>query len=247
VTIVILLVLVVVLWIVVLTPSAWRRLAERQGAGSIDHFHHQLALLEHAGPKIMAPAYRLHTAVPGGSPIDTQGPLEVDTGRPKLVLLRPVGDEVSADIEGTDGAHYERVGLLEAPEPPRCQAETRAELAAYRRQQARQRCTMLLRCLTGVSIATAVLGVFPTMRLAWIFTGLSGIALLGLVAMMGYAREIEGQQVRQRQRWATEDESFAYDDYYDGAASVGAAEAGYPGAWDDEAEEEFPRQAAGAG
>ena len=238
----ILLVLVVVLWVVVLIPSAWRRLAERQGAGSIDHFHHQLQLLEHAGPKIMTPAYRLHTAVPGGAPIDTQGPLEVDTGRPKLVLLRPVGDDDSADVEGTDGAHYERVGLLEAPEPPRCQAETRAELAAYRRQQARQRCTMLLRCLTGVAIATGVLGVFPTMRLAWIFTGLSGIALLSVVALMGYAREIEVQHVRQQHRWAI-DESYGYDDYYDEVGAMGAAEAGYPGAWDED--DELPRQAAG--
>ena len=61
----ILLVLVVLLWVAVLAPSAWRRFGERQGVGSIDHFHHQLQLLEHAGPKTVAPAYRLHTAVPG--------------------------------------------------------------------------------------------------------------------------------------------------------------------------------------
>ena len=62
----ILLVFVVLLWVAVLAPSAWRRFGERQGVGSIDHFHHQLQLLEHAGPKTVAPAYRLHTAVPGG-------------------------------------------------------------------------------------------------------------------------------------------------------------------------------------
>ena len=66
VTIVILLVFVVLLWVAVLAPSAWRRFGERQGVGSIDHFHHQLQLLEHAGPKTVAPAYRLHTALPGG-------------------------------------------------------------------------------------------------------------------------------------------------------------------------------------
>ena len=62
----ILLVFVVLLWVAVLAPSAWRRFGERQGVGSIDHFHHQLQLLEHAGPKTVAPAYRLHTAMPGG-------------------------------------------------------------------------------------------------------------------------------------------------------------------------------------
>src|ERR1039458_5626890 len=59
VSIVILLVLVAVLWVVVLAPSVWRRFSERHGAGSIDHFHHQLELLEHAGPKLVTPAYRL--------------------------------------------------------------------------------------------------------------------------------------------------------------------------------------------
>ena len=76
----ILLVLVVLLWVGVLAPSAWRRLREHQGVGSIDSFHHELQLLEHASPKTVTPAYRLHTAVPGrGGGADTPA---VDPSRP---------------------------------------------------------------------------------------------------------------------------------------------------------------------
>ena len=88
----ILLVFVALLWVAVLAPSAWRRFSERQGVGSIDHFHHQLQLLEHAGPKTVAPAYRLHTAnarSPG--PTDTSADLTPDSSRPKLVLLAADG------------------------------------------------------------------------------------------------------------------------------------------------------------
>ena len=120
VTIVILLVLVVLLWVAVLAPSAWRRFGERQGVGSIDHFHHQLQLLEHAGPKTVAPAYRLHTALPGGESAEATAELRVDSSRPKLVLLRPTEDAAAADVDGGDGSHYERVGVLDRPEPAAC-------------------------------------------------------------------------------------------------------------------------------
>jgi hypothetical protein len=240
VTIVILLVLVVVLWIVVLTPSAVRRLSERQGVGSIDHFHHQLQLLEHAGPKLVAPAYRLHTALPGGAGGGDFTPMEFASERPKLVLLRPVDDERSADIDGDDGAHYERVGVLDTPEPMTSPAETRAELAAYRRQEARHRCTVILRLLVTATISTGLIGMLPTARLAWIGTGIFGAAVLGLLALIGYAREVEMQQRHRRPSFLEERYDDEYDDTY-----VGAAEAGYPGAWDDE-HEALPHQFAAA-
>ena len=40
-------------------------------------------------------------------------------------------------------------------------------------------------------------------------------ALLGLVALMGYARELEVHHERQRQRWASADESYGYDNFDD--------------------------------
>lgn len=223
----ILLVLVVLLWVGVLAPSAWRRFREHQGVGSIDSFHHELQLLEHAAPKTVAPAYRLHTAAPGpGGAADAQ---VVDPSRPKLMLVRPTDDEAAADVDGTDGCHYERVGVLDRPEPL-CLPDTSADLAVYRREQARQRCTVLLRCLVGVAVSTGLIGMFPGMHLAWIFTALSGLAALGLVGLIGYARELETQRRMRRAR------SEAID------LSRNPAVAGYPGAWDDD--DEAPQAAA---
>jgi hypothetical protein len=233
VTVVILLVLVVLLWVAVLAPSAWRRFGERQGVGSIDHFHHQLQLLEHAGPKTVAPAYRLHTAMPGGTPTENGPDIAVDSSRPKLVLLRPTEDASAADVDGDDGSHYERVGVLDRPEPA-CLPEISGALPSLRREQARRRCTMLLRCLSGVAISTALIGVFPGMHLAWVFTGLSGLAALGLVGLIAYAKELEAEQERRRtRRVALSTQPSAGD----------PATAGYPGAWDDD-EFEVPQAAA---
>jgi hypothetical protein len=224
VTIVILLVLVVLLWVAVLTPSAWRRFGERQGVGSIDHFHHQLQLLEHAGPKTVAPAYRLHTALPGGGSTEASADLPVDSSRPKLVLLRQTEDASAADVDGDDGAHYERVGVLDRPEPV-CLPEVSMASPSFRREQARRRCTMLLRCLGGVAISTALIGVIPGMHLAWVFTGITGLAALGLIGLMAYAKELEAEQARRRSR--RESIEVAEQSSYPGSAC-------YPGAWDED-------------
>ena len=102
VAIVILLGLVAVLWVAVLAPSVWRRFSERQGVGSIESFHHQLQLLEHAGPKTCRPAYRLHTALPRRSaPDETPGPGQLT---PKFVLLRPTETRRRRTSTTTTGA-----------------------------------------------------------------------------------------------------------------------------------------------
>ena len=224
VTIVILLVLVVLLWLAVLAPSAWRRFGERQGVGSIDHFHQQLQLLEHAGPKTVAPAYRLHTATPGQRSTEAAADVAVDSSRPKLVLLRPTEDAAAADVDGGDGLHYERVGVLDRPEPV-CLPELHVALPSLRREQARRRCTMLLRCLGAVAISTGLIGLFPGLHLAWVVTGLSGLAALGLVGLMAYAKELEAEQVLRRSRHEVAADTVT-------PAPVPAS-AGYPGAWDD--------------
>jgi hypothetical protein len=238
VTILILLVLVVLLWVAVLAPSAWRRFSERQGVGSIDHFHHQLQLLEHAGPKTVAPAYRLHTALPHGGPAEIP-PAGSDTSRPKLVLLRPAGDVDAADVEDDDGTRYERVGVLDRPEPA-CAPEIGADLSAFRREQARHRCTVLLRCLCGVAVSTGLIGIFPKAHVAWVFTGLSGLAALALVGLMAYARELEAERERRGHRTATPGGPPPRGPL---DPAVDPATAGFPGAWDDD-EFDMPRVAA---
>jgi hypothetical protein len=226
---VILLVLIAVLWVIVLAPSVVRRFTEREGAGSIDHFHHQLQLLQHAGPKSINPAYRLHTAHPGGR-VDGL-PQDLESSRPRLVLVRAVGDGQSTDSADVDGAHYERVGVIEGPEPSVSPSQTNAGLAAYRRQQARQRCTLVLRLLTAAAISTGILGFLPSLRLAWVFTGLAGLSALGLVGLIAYARDVEGQR---SPRPHHRDDRFRSEQYDDEYPHHGAAQAGHPGAWDEE-------------
>jgi hypothetical protein len=237
---VILLVLVALLWIVVLVPSAYRRYRERGGAGSIDHFHHQLDLLGNAGPKLVTPAYRLHNGDPGEG-IDAPS--------------APADDEQSADIDDFDGAHYERVGVLDPPEPPLSRDRARGDLQDYRRQQARRRCSSILLVLTGLTLSTALLGALPALRPAWIMTALTGVLLLGIVALMAYARQIDAQNRRSSlpvradegeavDTYDTHESYAAYEsfDSYEGYDfRRGAAESGFPGAWDDE--DDFPQQA----
>jgi hypothetical protein len=226
---VILLVLVAVLWVVVLAPTALRRIRERGGVGSVDHFHHQLELLEHAGPKLVAPAYRLRA---GQSEANSTA---VAPTRPKLVLLRAVSDGQAADIDDVDGAHYERVGVIEPPEPPVSPAQTRAELVGYRRHQARRRCTLVLRLLAAAAVTTGILGVLPALRLAWIFTGVTGMATLALAGLIAYAREIEGQRRQYRSRGGEHRAMAVGDDRSDMVAR--AAQSGFPGAWDEDEDE----------
>ena len=230
----ILLGLVAVLWVAVLAPSVWRRFAEREGVGSIQSFHHQLQLLEHAGPKTVAPAYRLHTAFPGGSDPETS-PLPTDSSRPKLVLLRPTDDATAADVDDDEGCHYERVGVLDRPEPI-CLPEEGAGLRALRREQARRRFSVLLRCLGGVAVSTLIIGLLPGMQLVWIVTGLTGLGALALVALMAYANELQEQQRMRRSRRS--------DPGPDAGGHVDPATAGFPGAWDDDEPFELPEAAA---
>jgi hypothetical protein len=225
---VILLVFVAVLWIVVLAPSVLRRIRERGGVVSVDHFHHQLELLEHAGPKLVTPAYRLRSGQSGA------GSSAVVSSRPKLVLLRAVHDGQAADIDDVDGARYARVGVIEPPEPPVSPAQTHAELTGDRRHQARQRCTLVLRLLAATAVTTGILGVLPALRLAWIFTGITGIATLALAGLIAYARELEGQRQQSRTRAWDHRAMAVEDDRPDTVSLSRAARSGLPGAWDED-------------
>ena len=208
--------------------------------GSIDHFHHQLQLLEHAGPKTVAPAYRLHTAMPG-RPAETSTPA-VDSSRPKLVLLRPTDDGPRPTSTTATAATTSGSASSIGRSPSAC-PKMSADLSAFRREQAKRRCTTLLRCLCGIAISTALIGMWPAMHLAWVLTVLSGLAALGLVGLMAYAKEIQAEQRRRRVRQDSARGPFG------GGGHVDAATAGYPGAWDDadydsDSDYEEPRVAA---
>jgi hypothetical protein len=79
-------------WMVVLAPTVWKRFSGNHAGASIASFHHELRLLEHSGPKLIAPAFRLETAYSGAaSPPSSSGYPAVSSmpGRPSLVLLEP--------------------------------------------------------------------------------------------------------------------------------------------------------------
>ena len=139
--------------------------------------------------------------------------------------------------------------MIESPEPPVSPAQTDAELAAYRRHQARQRCTFVLRLLAAVAITTGILGVLPALQLAWIFTGVTGIAALALVGLIAYAREVEGQRRHAPGRITAGDRSRSgtQPQGRDDLSST-PPQAGFPGAWDEDETSRRPiRQAPAAG
>ena len=157
-----------------------------------------------------------------------------DSSRPKLVLLRPTEDAAASDVDGDDGCHYERIGVLDRPEPA-CLPETGADLRVLRRDQARRRFSVLLRCLGGVAASTFIIGLWSGMHLAWIFTALTGLPALALLGLMAYANELKEEQHR-RGSWRSGGVVDAVE-YID----IDEAAAGYPGAWDDDEPFEAPQ------
>ncbi len=194
----ILLGLVAVLWVAVLAPSVWRRFGERQGVGSIESFHHQLQLLEHAGPEDRRAGIPAAHGTSGRCARARNHRRSPDSSRPKLVLLRPTDDAAAADVDDDEGCHYERVGVLDRPEPV-CLPEVGAGPAGLRRDQARRRFSMLLRCLGGVAVSTVHHR--PDGRDA---PGLDLHRADGppapsrLVGLMAYANELKEEQRRRR-------------------------------------------------
>jgi hypothetical protein len=219
------LLILVVLWAVVLTPHFVRKWLDRRPAGSIESFHHQLHLLERTGPKLVSPAYRLETAVPGGS-ASASGALPPVAGRANLVLLAPVGSGGSGEgdevIDEASGEHYRR---LPTPVQPAPAVELTAAPSAgeLRHFSARRRRRDLVLGLMATMALTGLAGFAHTLHVLWVLTALAGLALAGFVGLAAYAQvlETQGDQPRHAPRH--------------GAASAPRhAAAGYPGAWDDD-------------
>lgn len=244
------LLILAVLWAVVLGPSLFKRFSERRSTESIDSFHHSLHLLERTGPKLIQPAYRLEAHQNGGqigSPV-------AGTGRPNLVLLKPLDggagtaalDEV---VDEASGERFERLGapseLLEA-EASRPSLAQRAE--EYRRERNRRRRRDIVLGLAVTTLLTALLGIVHGLRMLWVLTVLSTVALVAYAALFHYARLLAGAgrssarrplpSARRRPHRAAGPTGWEDDGYGYGGPSVAwdirqAAAAGFPGAWDE--------------
>jgi len=228
VTVLVLLILVV-LWIVVLTPGMVGKFREKRSTESIDSFHHRLHLLERTGPKIVAPAYRLQTAqsstgaAPGASGLPSVSSMP---GRANLVLLRPVEGEGPGDdaqvVDERHGGHYQRV----LSEQPDLVAPVLAPAGPdLRRREARRRRRDILTGLLVTLVCTGLLGIIHSLRALWIVTVISAVALAAFVALAAYATALATQQhedLRMQRRLRPD------------ADPLVRAAAGYPGGWDDE-------------
>jgi len=232
--------ILVVLWGVVLTPHFVKKWLDRRPTESIESFHHSLHLLERTGPKIVPPAYRLETALPGGT-VPAIGALPSVAGRPNLVLLAPVGAGGSMDgddvVDEVSGEHYRRLPttVQEAPFAELTAAPSSEEL---RRFGARRRRRDLVLGLVATVVLTGLAGFAHTLHALWILTALALVALAGFVALAAYAQMLENDDTQPRhapRHAASRTERYAA--------------AGYPGAWDDEVDDtesyELPQVATG--
>jgi hypothetical protein len=217
-------VILVVLWGVVLTPTVLRRFKGSEGHQSIDSFHHSLHLLERSGPKIVQPAYRLSS--PSSISTPTTQP------RPRLVLLRPLGQgeeepmfDRETEVFDDDGERYERY-YVESEEPPSFGASLPSE-SYGRRIAARRRRNILF----GLAAAVVVSGLGTMVVGSMIYLlVLSVLALIGYVALMSWAATT-GQYSRSAapsvdrhvaravvgDTW--HDDGYGYDDEFDAAGT----------------------------
>ena len=194
-----LVVIIVVAWVVILIPGLLRRRSAGNATDSISHFHQQLRILEHSAPKpIVAPAYRLR--VDGDDPRvadtgPTTGPPTLtvvgarDLPRPALAFLAdPLDIPASAapcaadelGIGGRPGSSLD-VGL-------------RADMATRRLTRQRRRDT--LGVLILVVLASFMIGFVPGASVAWVATGVFGIALAAYVAQLVHLRRLAEERER---------------------------------------------------
>jgi len=203
---VIVLILVAVLWIAVLVPSVFSKLSERRSAGSIDHFHERLDLLERTGPKLVEPAFRLTGTESAGTGGSVHVAMPQSAARPNLVLMPPVEDasgpppSVAEDFENPavgDGIVRLQPSTTEGiePQPELSAAEQRWLVAADRRRLARRRRRDVFGILCALAALTGLLGLVHPLRGAWIA---SAVFLGLLVAFVGLA--IYGQRVEAERR-----------------------------------------------
>jgi hypothetical protein len=209
---VIVLILVAVLWIAVLVPGVISKLSERRSAGSIDHFHQRLDLLQRAGPKLVEPAYRLTGTE---STVSLAGPIVVaappPTARPSLALVPDDAEssdsfaQVPSDGPVDDVLVRLHTGLPEETEEAASDGyelsilDQRRLVAADRRQLARKRRRDVLFTLSGLAALTGLLGLVRPLRGAWIAAAVLVVLLLMFVGLAAYCQRAETEKRRMEQ------------------------------------------------
>lgn len=214
----IVLILVAVLWIAVLVPSVISKLSERRSAGSIDHFHSQLDLLERTGPKLVSPAYRLtgtESVRTSPDPIVVTAPPPL---RPNLTLVPTADETVLPDAPEDEPAAraddfvrqlYPSDAVVSEPEISAFALAAQEKLVARdRRQLARKRRRDVFGALCALAALSGLLGLVHPLRGAWVASAVFVVLLLGFVAMAVYGQRLEAERRHMRELRRTQD---AYD------------------------------------
>ena len=194
---VVLVIIIAAAWIVILGPKLLNRRSRTVGEiGSISHFHHQLAVLEHSAPQpIVAPAYRLRAVGSDGDP-DRGGTYPEVAGVPGLSVV------------GAKELPRPALAFLgEAPELREATARPSAHVTTYSgpddhsatldpfvspgrvydsltRQQIRRRRRDALGVITMVFLGTMMIGFVPGVGVVWVLTALSGMVMVAYVALL---------------------------------------------------------------
>lgn len=217
----IVLILVAALWLAVLVPSVISKLSERRSAGSIDHFHQRLDLLQRTGPKLVEPAYRL-TGTESVATRPVMVAIPPPPVRPTLVLVPPV-DDAQALGEAFPGEPASPLAVEEVVvrlHPTRSEAtesddvfepsvaEQRELMAGDRRRLARQRRRDVFGILCAFAALTGVLGLAHPLRGAWVASGVFLALLVAFVGLAVYGQKVEAerrhmQHLRRAQRART--------------------------------------------
>jgi hypothetical protein len=219
---VIVLILVAVLWIAVLVPTAVSKLRERRSAGSIGRFHDRLDLLERTGPKLVEPAYRLtgtDWSRPRSDPMVVVAPPPLPA-RPNLTLVPPPDDDLMGYAEELDmggearvetegeyededvgdvvlDAEIAELRFAEEPdddlvEPP--PVDRRSLAAMKRRRAARRRRRDIFGVLCGLTALCGLLGLVPALRGAWYVAGALFGLLVAFVGLAVYGQRVEAER-----------------------------------------------------
>lgn len=259
----IVLVLVAVLWIAVLVPTAVSKLRERRSAESIGRFHQRLDLLERTGPKLVEPAYRLTASgstTPGHDPVVVAAP--PPPARPNLTLVPAPVEEDSEmaeefelseyDMEDAFGAEITEIRFeteeteegmeLEAPAPDR-----RELTALDRRRAARRRRRNIFGMLCALSALAGLLGLAPPLRFFWYVAAVFFALLVGFVCLAAYGQRLEAERAHLSHLQRTERAQLPDEDLPSAIVKYLSAEEldRYREALADHYEEEAGRLAAG--
>ncbi len=162
------LLLIVVLWGVFLGPSLVRRFAEKRSGDSIGSFHRQLGVLRRTGPVLVPPAHRLGVVDEPVGPVSVGATgLPVVSSRPSLVVVRP---DASVPTEREESSRSSR-----RPD-------------AYFKPSACKRRRDVLLVLASAVLVTALIGVIPGARPAFLVTAVLAVALGAYVALLAHLR-----------------------------------------------------------